>query len=249
MSHPDPVPGVLVAPCPCGSGKRFCDCHGSAPMAALMPPGTLQDARDYIYAGRAEVAPPPVTRKLDIAAGQNCREGFESVDIWPGASHVVDLQRYPWPFEDASVLELNCSHYIEHIPMEMVDSEGVISSGAGSRDALFRFFDECWRILVPDGWLHVQWPSHRSDRAFQDPTHRRFPTPQTMLYMNEEWRRINKLDHYNVACNFSCNVDPVVDIALTLKHPEVAQATMQHHWNTIIDWTAKLQKKPRLPPR
>jgi len=202
----------------------------------------------------------PVTRKLDLASGQNPRAGFEGVDIWPGAQHLVNLQAFPWPFADESALELNCSHYIEHIPMthiRVVTGDGCapytipeLDTGhPEAKDALFAFFDECWRILVPDGWLHITVPCHRSDRAFQDPTHRRFITAQTFAYLNEEWRRLNGLDHYNVTCNFAGTCNPVVDTAMTLRHPEAAQQIMQRQWNTIVDWTCSMQKKPRLPPR
>ncbi len=225
------------------------------------------------------IATPPVIRRLDLASGQSPREGFEGVDVWPGAQHIVDLQRYPWPFDDESVLELSCSHYIEHIPMEYVpgvpltcptcnglgrrsplpaqrdanpfcqDCGGTCTAPAPTRDALFAFFDECWRILVPDGWLHVVVPAHRSDRAFQDPTHRRFITAQTFAYMSEQWRRDTKLDHYNVNCNFVGDCHPVIDSGLQLRYPETAQLKIQKEWNTVIDWTARLQKKPRLLPR
>jgi predicted SAM-dependent methyltransferase len=214
-----------------------------------------------------DIVKPPVTRKLDLACGQSPRDGFEGVDIYAGAQHQVDLQEYPWPFEDESVLELNCSHYIEHIPMEYVmlpltptESCGALFDtahdcyGSGCRrfprkDALFAFFDECYRILVPDGWLHVVVPAHRSDRAFQDPTHRRFITAQTFAYMNEDWRRVNKLDHYNVECNFIGDCHPVVLEELNLRYPDTAQRMIQRDWNTVIDWTAKMQRKPRLPLR
>lgn len=286
---PDPSTSMLVAPCPCGSMKRFIDCHGTAliPAIAEFERKPQSDVERLIAAaggvtGNTQgfspgvsaypipryftthpttgevlglnvhppiivpMAPAPVTRKLDLACGQSTKEGFEGADIWPGAQHVVNLQQYPWPFEDNSVLEIHCSHYIEHIPMQSV-LQGDLSEEWSLKDALFAFFDECWRILVPDGWMTVQWPCHRSDRAFQDPTHRRFPTAQTMAYMNEEWRRANKLDHYNVECNFIGDCNPVVDQALTLRPAEVAQKKMQLEWNTIFDWVGKLQKKPRLP--
>jgi predicted SAM-dependent methyltransferase len=217
-----------------------------------------------------DIIKPPVTRKLDLACGQSPRDWFEGVDIFPGAQHVVDLQRYPWPFEDDSVIELNCSHYIEHIPMEYVaqrdvpcrtcinreaddayceDCRGHRTERGPLKDALFAFFDECYRILVPDGWLHIVVPAHRSDRAFQDPTHRRFVTAQTFAYMNEDWRRVNRLDHYNVDCNFIGDCHPVVAAELNLRFPETAQRMIQRDWNTVIDWTAKMQKKSRLSPR
>jgi len=243
--------------------------QGHTPQISPEIPGPADDACGVAGSVEVTIAKPPATRRLDLASGQNVRVGFEGVDIWPGAQHVVNLQQYPWPFEDESVLEVNCSHYIEHIPMEMIvgrrcrccGGHGIVRfEGSAERcshcqdgvqawpakDALFAFFDECYRILVPDGWLHVVVPAHRSDRAFQDPTHRRFITAQTFAYMNQEWRRINRLDHYNVDCNFVGNANPVVDQTLTLRHPDVAQQMIQRNWNTVIDWTASMQKKPRM---
>jgi hypothetical protein len=223
----------------------------------------------------AAIAKPPVTRRLDLASGQNVRQGYEGVDIWPGSAHVVDLQQYPWPFPDESVLELNCSHYIEHIPMEYVahgqpsdtcscgrPDARILHNEGGSycvscmrtanrprKDSLFAFFDECYRILVPGGWMHIAVPAHRSDRAFQDPTHRRFITAQTFAYLSEQVRRDWKIDHYEVDCNFIGGCDPVVDASINLRAVEVAQRMIQRDWNTVIDWSAKIQKAPRLPPK
>lgn len=198
---------------------------------------------DLDQSGGGSLASPPVTRKLDLACGQSPREGFEGVDIFVGAQHVVDLQRYPWPFADESVLELNCSHYIEHIPMEVVMQGDPV---LGGKDALCAFFDECYRILAPDGWLHLDWPAHTSNRAFQDPTHRRFIPPETLGYMNQAWRMANRLDHYNVHCNFISSCNPVVDSSLMLRSEVVVAQHLRNYWNAALDQKAKLQKKPRL---
>jgi hypothetical protein len=113
-------------------------------------------------------------------------------------------------------------------------------------DLLFRFFDEAYRILAPDGWMDVITPCARNNRAFQDPTHRRFIVAETFLYLARKFRDLNKLDHYGVTCDFGVDVNPVVDQALTLRHPEASSRMMQHEWNRVIDWQAKLQaKKPR----
>jgi len=194
-------------------------------------------------------APAPVTRKLDLACGQNVREGFEGVDRWEGAQHVVNLMKFPWPFDDSSVLELNCSHFVEHIPMVEVDDAGRVVPFGEGKDLLFRFFEECYRILVPDGFMHVAVPCHRNDRAFQDPTHRRFIAGQTFLYLSDEWRKLNRLDHYGVSCNFGCDVQPIVDVALTLRHAEYAQNVMTHDWNRVIDWQVKLKALKPTPSR
>jgi hypothetical protein len=205
--------------CPCNSGKLFIECHGKdlAPKPAIIQTPTK-----------------PILR-LDLAAGQVPREGFEGVDIWEGSKHVIDLQKYPWPWEDSSVDELHCSHYIEHIPMEFVLHGGKI------KDALFAFFDECYRILKPDAVLTIICPCSRNDRAFQDPTHRRFIPAQTFYYFNEEWRKINKLDHYNVSCNFGLNVVPGITVELSLMHEEVQRRRIQESWNVVSDWHATLK--------
>ncbi len=202
------------------------------------------------------IAPPDVTRKLDLACGQTPREGFEGVDIWPGAKHVVDLTRYPWtchctecqgkPFADSSVAELHCSHYIEHIDMLMVDKTGApVWPGdpqrAEAKDALFAFFDEAFRILVPGGWFDVIVPSGRSDRGFQDPTHRRFIVESTFAYLFKPWRDGNKLDHYNVLCNFGGIVNKSVPAETNMLHPEAQVRHFTHYWNAVFDWHVRLQ--------
>ena len=70
------------------------------------------------------------------------------------------------------------------------------------KDMFFAFMDECYRIMKPDAWMHVVVPSGRSNRAFWDPTHRRFFVQETFLYLAEGWRAINRLDHYRCKCNF-----------------------------------------------
>jgi predicted SAM-dependent methyltransferase len=213
--------------CPCGSGKRFAICHGVG--SPLVPPPQL--------AGGV------VTRKLDLACGQNCRAGYEGVDRWPKAQHVVNLFRFPWPFADSSVAELNCSHFIEHIPMIEVDDMGEPVPFGEGIDLFLRFFDECYRILVPGGWMDVATPNARHNRAYQDPTHRRFIVQETFFYVNKEFRDINKLDHYGVRCDFGISVNPCVDQALTLRHPETAARMINHEWNRVLDWQARLLSK------
>lgn len=195
-----------------------------------------------------QLAAPATTLKLDLACGQSPKEGFEGVDIFEGAKHVLNLMRYPWPFADNSVAELHCSHFVEHIPMIYVDKHGLeLPMGTpGGKDALFAFFDECYRVLVPDGIFTVIVPSARSNRGFQDPTHRRFIVEHTFAYLDAEWRRMNKLDHYNVDCDFVADVKMMIaDQAINTYAPEVAQRHLQNYWNTTADFFAVLKcRKP-----
>lgn len=204
--------------------------------------------------------------KIDLACGQTPREGFEGADLLaPNVKYKIDLLKFPWPWESDSVDELHCSHFIEHIPMEYINENHMLPvkvpggeevTGISykhpwinrrGQDLFFAFFDECWRILKktdnpqnPKGKMTVICPCARNNRAFQDPTHRRFIVAETFLYLSREWRQINKLDHYKVDCNFGCNVNPTVPQELTLRTPEWQNLAFSAYWNTVIDWFAVL---------
>jgi len=194
-----------------------------------------------------QLAPPPACLKLDLGAGQNPREGFEGVDLWPKSTHVVDLMKFPWPWGNNSVEELHCSHFVEHIPAREVtyaDMHHIVPTDGEAflgQDMLLAFFDECWRILKPDGWMTCITPALQSVRAFQDPTHRRFIPAETYLYLSAEWRQANKLDHYRVECNFGVDINPTIPQELSLLHQEAQARRVREGWNCTYDFHAKLK--------
>lgn len=176
--------------------------------------------------------------RLDIACGQNKREGFTGVDIAGDADIIHDLFTFPYTFaEDNSVDEIHCSHFIEHLPMEYVTVNGK------SKDMLFAFIDECYRILKPGGKATLIFPCAMSVRAFQDPTHRRFIPPQTVYYFQKEWREVNKLDHYNVECDFDWAVGEAENQLLQTRNQEYKQFAKMNYWNAIDDLYFILSKK------
>lgn len=196
--------------------------------------------------------------KLDLGGGENVRAGFECVDFFaPTAKYKVNLLQFPWPWADNSVSEIHCSHFIEHIPMvyapknKITDALGRnlggnggykdVPTDPGDRDLLCLFMDECWRVLKPNATMTVFVPAHRNDRAFQDPTHRRFITPTTFGYFNKMFRDVNKLGHYLCNCNFDSRVDPIVPNEMGALSPEVAQRRVNHEWNHVLDWQAILK--------
>lgn len=161
--------------------------------------------------------------------------------------HEFNILRFPWPFETASVTELHCSHFVEHIPTEFVDAEGnyVPCGTPGAKDLFFAFFDECYRVLAPGAWMTVIVPCGRSSRGFQDPTHRRFLMAETFFYLSAEWRQMTRLDHYNVQCNFGVDVVHTMMNDLALRAVEVQERAFRSEWNAIIDWHVRLcAKKP-----
>jgi predicted SAM-dependent methyltransferase len=124
-----------------------------------------------------------------------------------------------------------------------VYGEGVVARFLGV-DMLFAFMDECYRILKPECWMHVIVPSGRSNRAFWDPTHRRFFMQETFLYFARDWRQQQGLDHYRVACNFGVEVTHSMPQEEGLKSADAQSARFQTLWNVTVDWHAKLKKLP-----
>lgn len=176
-------------------------------------------------------APSTELVRLDLACGATPREGFKGVDLFAAGAEKVDLLRTPWPWADNSIDELHCSHFLEHVPMEM----------RGERDLLCALMDEAWRVLKHGAMFTVIVPNARSNRAFQDPTHRRFFVAETFLYFNKPWRDSTGLSHYLGTCNFDVQVDPIIPVELTTLHPEAQARRFNGEWNTVLDWQARLK--------
>jgi hypothetical protein len=96
--------------------------------------------------------------------------------------------------------------------------------------------------LKPEGTFEIWCPSATSDRGFQDPTHRRFLTSNTWLYLTDSWRKANKLDHYNVKCRFGILVD-AVGIPPDGRTVEYQTRAAMHYRNYIQDWHVLLTAK------
>lgn len=96
--------------------------------------------------------------KLDVGCGKAKQQGgWVGLDRRPldGVDIVHDIEKIPWPLKDNSCHIILMSHIIEH-----VDPRGLLD-----------IFDECWRLLKPNGQLLVATPYAGSYGAHQDPTH------------------------------------------------------------------------------
>jgi predicted SAM-dependent methyltransferase len=182
-----------------------------------------------------EIIVPKEELKLDLGCGKNTPPGFKGVDMFePTAHYRFNLLKFPWPIEDSSVDELHCAHFVEHIPMVYVSGQQ-IPVDENDRDLWCSFFDECWRILKPKGKMTVIVPHVQSIRAFQDPTHRRFHSEANFVYLDKNWRSMNKLEHYLGSADFDVVADRIFPTEETLRHPEAQMLRAQHYWNTVFD--------------
>lgn len=167
--------------------------------------------------------------KLDIACGSNKQKGFWGVDIvkeGTQADQQIDLEVFPWPFEDNSVDEAFCSHYIEH-----------------TKD-LIKFMNEVHRILKPGAKVNFIAPYYSSVRAWQDPTHTRAISEPTFLYYDQDWLKANKLDHYPITADFKVvKINYAISEEYTGKSQEAIQYAASHFINVINDINIVLQKK------
>jgi hypothetical protein len=196
-------------------------------------------------------AAPTLSLRLDLGCGLNPKEGFDGVDIrGEKAKYKVDLFKFPWNFKNDTVEEIHASHFLEHVPAREIEERDLVPGvDAATRerflgqDMLFAFMDECHRIMKMDAWMHVIVPSGRSNRAFWDPTHRRFFMQETFLYFARDWRKMNGLEHYRVNCNFGVDVGHSMPQEESLRSAEVQADRMQHLWNCSVDFIAKLKKQ------
>jgi len=138
---------------------------------------------------------------------------------------VWDLEKYPWePFKDNSFDEIYVSHYAEH-----------------TKD-LMKFMNEVWRICENDAKVTIVGPYYTSIRAWQDPTHTRVLSEATWLYYNKDWRKMNKLDHYPITCDFGVQQMTVFFAPPWDKKTEEArQFAQQHYWNVVSDICVELK--------
>ena len=126
----------------------------------------------------------PSELKIDLGCGNRKQEGFKGIDVsleGTQADIAHDLNIYPWPLADSSVDEFHSSHYFEHIDWNLRP----------------KFMEEVYRCLKVGGTIMLITPYAWNNRAIQDFTHKWPPIcPESYLYFDAEWRKVNKLEHW-----------------------------------------------------
>jgi hypothetical protein len=109
--------------------------------------------------------------------------------------------------------------------------------------------DELYRVLKPGATVTITYPHPHSDRAFQDPTHRRFIPWQTWAYFDLEYRQLKGLTHYQIKADFEFmgyDLHGLNDAAMEM--PEEGRTmAIERLWNMVSDIRIGLRKKVLAP--
>jgi len=175
-------------------------------------------------------------KKLSLACGQAKPEGYFGIDYVdvPGVDLVHDLMDFPWPIKTNSVQEINCSHFVEHIPH---------FRPGFTKDGWWHFFDEVYRICKKAAVCTFVHPYAMSVRADWDPTHERRIHEMTWYYLSKEWRVSQGLDHYQTEVDFEVALIEGLGVPTDIqnKHHEAQNYAREHYWNVISDLMVQLR--------
>jgi predicted SAM-dependent methyltransferase len=127
--------------------------------------------------------------------------GWINVDKFghDGIQEQINLWKFPWirssngsPFNSDSIDYIYAAHLIEHIPHEAKISNLIplgwkrdYGAMVEDYDGFFVFFNEVWRILKPNGLIHIRVPFGVNYDALCDPTHTRRIVPGSFSYLTD----------------------------------------------------------------
>ncbi len=115
---------------------------------------------------------------LNLGCGSQFMEGYVNVDKFGDPEVQLDLETFPWPWEDNSVAGIELRHVLEHLGQDS--------------DTYFKIIQEIYRICEPGAIVHIVVPHHRHDNFVHDPTHVRpitfFGLAMFSKRLNREWQ-------------------------------------------------------------
>ena len=118
--------------------------------------------------------------RLNLGCGDNKMTGYLNVDSQAACApdKVVDLEIFPWPFDDNSVDEIVMSHVLEHL--------------GETKDIYLSIIKELYRVCKAGAEINIKVPHPRHDDFIIDPTHVRPILPEQFHMfskrLNAEWR-------------------------------------------------------------
>ncbi len=131
---------------------------------------------------------------------------------------VCRLGAEPIPLPDDSVDIAVAEHVLEHIGRQ------------GETGEWFAFWEELYRVLVPDGELRFQSPLYDSVWCWADPTHTRALSPQALVYFSQDSYRSpdSRISPFRIKADF---VPARPFKGVPDSNPEVAAREQFSHFN------------------
>jgi SAM-dependent methyltransferase len=132
-----------------------------------------------------------------------------------------------WPWEDNSVDEVHCSHFIEHLdPSERI-----------------HFVNELYRVLKPGCKATIIAPHWASCRSYGDLTHKWPPVSEFwFFYLSKEWRDVNAPHNVDYNCNFVCTWGYSMHPSLNSKNDEYKNYALANYKESAQDVVANFTK-------
>ena len=134
---------------------------------------------------------------------------------------VCRLGQATLPFPDNSIDVAVAVHVLEHIGKQ------------GETAEWFQFWEDLYRVLVPDGELRFESPLYDSVWSFADPTHSRALSPQAFLYFAQDSYRQpgSAISPYRIRCDL---VPVGTFIGVRDSNPEIAAVESVSHFRGVL---------------
>lgn len=132
--------------------------------------------------------------KLNLGCGSRHFEGFVNVDKYGDPDLKLDLETFPWPWQDDTVSEIYLIHVLEHLGQ--------------TTEIYLSIIKEMYRICHNGAKIRIMVPHYRHQFFFDDPTHVRAVTPMGLqLFSQEENRQWMEAGASNSPLGIYLNVD------------------------------------------
>jgi SAM-dependent methyltransferase len=115
--------------------------------------------------------------KLNLGCGHNHMQGFVNVDKSPVSKpdQIVDLEQFPWPWEDNSVDEVMMNHVLEHL--------------GAQTEVYLNVIKELYRVCKPNARIAIRVPHPRHNDFITDPTHVRVVLPEGLQMFSQAFNQ------------------------------------------------------------
>jgi hypothetical protein len=189
--------------------------------------------------------------RLDLGCGPNKKEGFIGVDSRPfdGKVDVVfnlaapkvykgdgiptgwhgsPLQYEPWPWENDSVEEVHCSHFVEHL----------------NQNERIHFVNELYRVMKVGAKALLITPYWASNRAYGDLTHQWPPVSEMWFYyLDKNWRAQNAPHNDKYTCDFASTWGYSMHQGIMARNQEYQQHALTYWKEAAQDLIATIIKR------